>query len=161
MSGKYRFLNFLFITGIAIVCIVTLGSCATTTPTPTPPAQPNMPNPASVFCEQNGGKVDIRTAADGSQSGACVFADGSECDEWAFYRGECGADKVTPSAQPGNMGMANPASVFCEQNGGKVDIRTAADGSQSGACVFADGSECDEWAFYRGECGADKVTPKP
>ncbi len=96
MSGKYGFLNFLFITGIAIACVVTLGSCATTTPPPTPPAQPNMPNPASVFCEQNGGKVEIRTAADGSQSGACVFSDGSECDEWAFYRGECGTDKVTP-----------------------------------------------------------------
>lgn len=111
-------------------------------------ANANMPNPASVFCEENGGKVDIRTAEDGSQQGFCVFPDGSECDEWAFFRGECKAgDSLSMNAN-----MPNPASVFCEENGGRVDIRTAEDGSQQGFCVFADGSECDEWAFFRGEC---------
>ena len=53
-----------------------------------------MPNPASVYCEQNGNKLEIRTADDGSQSGVCVFPDGSTCDEWAYFRGECG-----PAAQ--------------------------------------------------------------
>jgi putative hemolysin len=62
------------------------------TATGTPPA--NMPNPASVYCEQNGNQLEIRTAADGSQSGICVFPDGSTCDEWAYFRGECG-----PAAQ--------------------------------------------------------------
>jgi putative hemolysin len=51
----------------------------------------NMPNPASVYCEQNGNTLEIRTAADGSQSGVCIFPDGSNCDEWAYYRGECSA----------------------------------------------------------------------
>jgi len=55
---------------------------------------PNMPNPASVYCEQNGNTLEIQTAADGSQSGVCVFPDGSTCDEWAYFRGECG-----PAAQ--------------------------------------------------------------
>jgi hypothetical protein len=50
-----------------------------------------MPNPASVYCMQNGNKFEIHTAADGSQSGVCVFPDGSTCDEWAYYRGECGS----------------------------------------------------------------------
>ena len=62
--------------------------------TPEPAAedipQVNMPNPASVYCTQNGNKLEIHTAADGSQSGVCVFPDGSTCDEWAYYRGECG-----------------------------------------------------------------------
>ena len=53
-----------------------------------------MPNPASVYCEQNGNTLEIRTAADGSQSGVCIFPDGSTCDEWAYFRGECG-----PAAQ--------------------------------------------------------------
>jgi hypothetical protein len=53
-----------------------------------------MPNPASLYCEQNGNKLEIQTAADGSQSGVCVFPDGSTCDEWAYFRGECG-----PAAQ--------------------------------------------------------------
>ncbi|MHB1295837.1 MAG: putative hemolysin [Anaerolineae bacterium] len=52
--------------------------------------QVNTPNPASAYCVQNGNKLEIRTAADGSQSGVCVFQDGSACDEWAYYRGECG-----------------------------------------------------------------------
>jgi len=108
----------------------------------------NMPNPASVFCEENGGTLDIRTAEDGSQSGFCVFPDGSECDEWAYYRGECKpGDSLNMDAN-----MPNPASVFCEENGGTVEIQTAEDGSQSGICVFTDGSRCDEWAFFRGEC---------
>ena len=50
---------------------------------------PNMPNPASVYCEENGNKLEIQTAEDGNQSGLCVFPDGSECDEWAYFRGEC------------------------------------------------------------------------
>jgi putative hemolysin len=69
------------------------GSAATDTP------QADMPNPASVYCEQNGNKLEIRTAADGSQSGICVFPDGGACDEWAFFRGECGpAVQNTPAS---------------------------------------------------------------
>ena len=55
---------------------------------------PNMPNPASVYCEQNGNTREFRTAADGSQSEICIFPDGSTCEEWAYFRGECG-----PAAQ--------------------------------------------------------------
>jgi len=59
-------------------------------------------------------------------------------------------------------GIPNPASVFCEKNGNKLEIHTAADGSQSGVCVFPDGSTCDEWAYFRGECGvAATVIPEP
>lgn len=58
----------------------------------------------------------------------------------------------TPTIQPSIETLPNPASVFCEQQGYTLEIRTAADGSQSGACTFPDGSECDEWAYYRGEC---------
>ena len=65
-----------------------------------PQTQANMPNPASVYCKQSGYSLEIRTAADSSQSGVCVFPDGSSCDEWAYYRGECGptAPKI-PTAE--------------------------------------------------------------
>jgi putative hemolysin len=63
-------------------------------PVATAVPQANMPNPASLFCEQHGNKLEILTAADGSQSGSCIFPDGSTCDEWAYFRGECG-----PAAQ--------------------------------------------------------------
>jgi putative hemolysin len=60
--------------------------------------QVNMPNPASVYCVQTGNKLEIRTAADGSQSGVCVFPDDGACDEWAYYRGECGpATQIGPT----------------------------------------------------------------
>ena len=51
-----------------------------------------------------------------------------------------------------NVGIANPASVYCVDQGGRLEIRTNQDGSQAGVCVFTDGSECDEWAFFRKEC---------
>jgi hypothetical protein len=57
-----------------------------------------MPNPASVYCEQQGYISEIRTAADGGQTGYCIFPDGSECDEWAYFRGECAPpDSVQPT----------------------------------------------------------------
>jgi ABC-2 type transport system permease protein len=56
----------------------------------------DMPNPASVFCQEQGYQSEIRTAGDGSQYGVCIFPDGSECDEWAYYRGEC-----SPASQNG------------------------------------------------------------
>lgn len=58
--------------------------------------------------------------------------------------------------------LPNPASVFCKENGGTLEMRQAADGSVAGFCLFADGSECDEWAYFRGECGQTaKITAKP
>jgi len=110
--------------------------------------QEGLANPASVYCVEQGGTVDIRTGDDGGQHGVCVFPDGSECGEWDFYHGECAPGEP---AQDG-AGLANPASVYCVEQGGTVDIRTGDDGGQYGVCVFPDGSECDEWAFFRGEC---------
>jgi len=48
--------------------------------------------------------------------------------------------------------MANPASVYCHEQGYTLEIRTDADG-EYGVCIFPDGSECEEWAYFRGECG--------
>jgi putative hemolysin len=58
-----------------------------------------------------------------------------------------------PAGSPGSAGLPNPAAVYCEEQGGRVENRTAADGSQYGVCIFPDRSECDEWTFYRSECG--------
>jgi putative hemolysin len=72
--------------------------------TPEPAATeilPNMPNPASVYCEQTGNKHEIQTAADGSQPGICTFPDGSTCEEWAYFRGECGPATQASGGSPG------------------------------------------------------------
>jgi putative hemolysin len=65
----------------------------------------------------------------------------------------------TPAPANTNANLANPASVNCEQKGNRLEIRTAADGSQVGICIFPDGSECEEWAFFRGECGPGTLVP--
>ncbi len=86
-------------------------------PAATDMPQAGMPNPASVYCTQNGNKLEIHTAADDSQSGICVFPDGSTCDEWAYYRGECG-----PAAQTNPM----PAVTVEEQaSGGYMPLGTS------------------------------------
>jgi putative hemolysin len=51
------------------------------------PVNPQMPNPASKFCTDNGGTLEIRTEADG-QIGYCIIQ-GKECEEWSLFRGEC------------------------------------------------------------------------
>jgi putative hemolysin len=78
----------LLLTGVLV--LAACGGKATETP------EANMPNPASVFCEEQGYTLEIRTAADGSQQGFCIFPDGTECDEWAFFRGECGPGTPKP-----------------------------------------------------------------
>jgi putative hemolysin len=141
----------------------------------------NMPNPASVYCEKEGGTLEIVDEADG-QKGICTLKDGTTCDEWAYFRGECPASNsasdcicpkgyvkegdacnpecyyntpkcLMPSVQcTKSVGMANPASVNCEEKGGNLEIVTDTDGGQIGMCTLADGTQCEEWAYFRGEC---------
>jgi hypothetical protein len=44
--------------------------------------------------------------------------------------------------------LANPASVFCVQSGGKSEIRNGARG-QYGVCILPDGRVVEEWAYFR------------
>lgn len=109
-----------------------------------------LANPAAVHCQ----KLGYETSGDD-----CVFHDGSSCEQWAFFRGECSAPapKPAPNPTPGpvctpiaapsggtGIGLANPAAVYCEGSGHS----TSGDD-----CVFADGTKCEQWSFYRGECG--------
>jgi putative hemolysin len=59
---------------------------------------------------------------------------------------------ATARPEPTEIGLPNPASAFCEEQGGRLEIRTDDSGGQVGICIFADGSECEEWAFFRNEC---------
>ncbi len=202
---------------ILVLIFILLTACVGVTPQtadPTAPATPTLeptmstlPNPASVYCEQHGYTSEIRTAADNSQSGVCIFPDGSECDEWAYFREECSpTGQSTAQPDPGSAfcemlgypvemrtnadgsqigiclfsdgsecvatallkgecvpvsqlaSMPNPSSVYCTQQGYNLELRTAGDGSQAGVCIFPDSSECDEWAYFRGECKPSSST---
>lgn len=107
-----RFLPFTIILLVLAAC--TAPQVQAPEPAATDIPQVNMPNPASVYCTEQGNIHEIRIAADGSQSGVCVFADGSTCDEWAYFRGECGSTAPsTPddtAKKPSNDGVGEKAS---------------------------------------------------
>ena len=45
--------------------------------------------------------------------------------------------------------LANPASVYCGQRGGRSEIAVGANGGQQGICVLRDGTRVDEWSYFR------------
>ena len=122
---------------LVLICLMLFAACSPTPTHPTPPAK--LPNPASVHCKQNGGKLALRQDAAGGVAGMCVFPNGSECEEWAYFRGECKPKNspVSPIPTPSpESSSSNPASVYCEQQGNQLKIVTADDGSQEGVCIF-------------------------
>lgn len=101
--------------------LASLASCSANQNNPTP--APNLPNPASVHCEQNGGKLELRQDPTGGVAGICVFRDGSECDEWAYFRGECKTGEKGKVAEPSSSPRteaARAASAELESDGWKV-----------------------------------------
>jgi uncharacterized protein len=46
------------------------------------------------------------------------------------------------------VGMANPASQYCTQQGGKLELRNESQG-QVGYCHLASGQVVEEWALFR------------
>jgi putative hemolysin len=97
-------------------------------------------NPASVYCDAQGYDLEIRTNPEtGGQVGYCVFPDGSACEEWDFYRGECGQN-----------------FTYCERQGYRIENRIEDMGTftvEYAACVFDDCSECSEQSYFDGKCG--------
>ena len=160
MNRSLNLLSFL------AACALILAACAPRRPTAATPA--GLANPASVYCTQHGGSLQIITAPDGSQSGQCNFPDASSCDEWAYFRGECSPHQPTTTPdrptlspdQPSNLEkMPDPAAGFCEQHGGRDHTVTASNGRQSGQCDFPDGSSCDDWAYLNRKCSPHGLVP--
>jgi putative hemolysin len=46
---------------------------------------PQLANPASVFCVEQGGVVEI-VDEDGGQVGYCILPDGTRVEEWQYFR---------------------------------------------------------------------------
>jgi hypothetical protein len=86
----------------------------------------DMPNPASKKCIDDGGKLVIVDTAEG-QKGICKLADGQECEEWSYLRGECPCGDC-PQLMP-------PGPEFCK-NGRIVPPQPDACG-----CIGAPGCE--------------------
>ena len=132
-----------------IVLLVALTACtsfqAQAPDTGTEVPQAGIPNPASVYCSQQGNKHEIRTADDGSQVGICIFADGSTCEEWAYFRGECGpAPRISPT--PAMTGEATT-----EASGGGPGGSNNSGGNASGGYMPPGASEAfaDWWGVIK------------
>ncbi|MBD3261795.1 MAG: DUF333 domain-containing protein, partial [Candidatus Altiarchaeales archaeon] len=81
-----------------------------------------IPNPAPIYCEQTGYEI---------QNDSCVFPDGERCEQWAFYRGECG-QKYVKNLSCTELGEPQlPGHVCCE---GLTPI-TRAVGSERGCAI--------------------------
>jgi putative hemolysin len=98
---------------IIVMLVITIVSASCSPKRTIPTTAPNMANPASIFCEQNGGALDLRQDTSGGIAGVCVFPDGSECDEWAYYRGECKPADPAPnqSLDPTSTNISTPIPV--------------------------------------------------
>ena len=88
-----------------------------------------VPNPASFYCQEMGYDLKMKETEAGTQ-GICVFPDGSECEEWEFLAGQCGA-----------------VFSYCQRQG-----YTIKPGDSIGTCEFPNGSSCSEYEFFIREC---------
>ncbi len=143
---------------VLMLVVLAVGACgAEPTPAPAASTDPSasegqetagqLANPASENCAAVGGTWKIEERVGGGQFGVCLFEDNMQCEEWALLRGDCpvGGVKVT--------GYNTPAAVYCAITGGEYAItgNTGADDEQ-GTCTLKDGSQCDVWEYYDGEC---------
>lgn len=66
------------------------------------------------------------------------------------------------SGQPTRaVGLPNPATITCSRAGGIPAIERGPDGAERGVCRWPSGLVCDQWAFFRGECGTPQVDRRP
>lgn len=105
-----------------------------------------IPDPAADYCISLNNSFEIRHNPDGTLYGVCILADGSVCDEGAFYRGRC------PDTTGAGGALDDPAASFCLEENYSYVIRENDAGTVDRLCVFPDGSECDAGAYARGAC---------
>ena len=117
-------------------------------PTEAPILQPaQIANPASVNCEEKGGKLVTKNRGDLGEYAICVFETGRACEEWALFRGEC------PETGVDYASYATTAAQFCVLTGNTYQS-TAYPGTdqEQGTCTFPSGITCGAEEFYNGAC---------
>jgi putative hemolysin len=75
-----------------------------------------LANPASVYCQSLGYTAEGET---------CTFPDGTRCEQWSFFRGECGQ-----------------AHSFCNRHGGEIHASAG-----RAVCALPSGASCSEQDF--------------
>ena len=83
----------IFLFALVLVACAQLGPAGGPPPSPTVD-QAKLANPAAGYCKDQGFKYETRKDDQGNEYGVCIFDDGTECDAWAYFRGECGQDQA-------------------------------------------------------------------
>ncbi|NOX71836.1 MAG: DUF333 domain-containing protein [Candidatus Micrarchaeota archaeon] len=113
-----------------------------------------MPNPAATYCTEMGYTLES------NETGTyCIFGDGNLCEEFSFYKGECGAEYVK-DVECAKAGEQSGIAVKCCE--GLESISTSRPGSD-GVCMDVIGGYpicsdcgngiCEEW---ENECNCPK-----
>ena len=121
---------------------LTLAGCNKNAPVENPDENAEIPNPAAVYCEENGGTLNL-------EEWLCMFEDGSYCEEWSFKNWECQPGEIMYNTVEDFVGMPNPAAVYCVEQGGELVPMEDEEWNQYSMCRLADGTEVEEWEYYR------------
>lgn len=62
----------------------------------------------------------------------------------------CGKTEAPVENPDENAEIANPAAVYCEENGWTLNL-------EEWLCMFDDGSYCEEWSYQRWECQPGEI----
>ena len=71
-----------------------------------------MPNPASVYCEEQGWTVNVVKDEEWNESGMCKLTDGTEVEEWEYYR----ANHQDETATTWDMSTWDAAPLYTEED---------------------------------------------
>ena len=96
----------------------------------------SLPNPASVYCVDLGYELRIVDEPEG-QVGMCVFPDGTECEEWSFYEGECGQGWAPEAGAMHNCPPAGKWSMAVWDGANGTDTSQALSSCAEGAIEAA------------------------
>jgi len=81
-SKKQKIMKKILFLGLALVSLTACSSVQHKDPTP---PKIGSPNPASQYCIEQGGKLEIRNEANG-QVGYCHLSNGQVVEEWKLFR---------------------------------------------------------------------------
>ena len=101
------------------------------------PANPvlGLPNPASVYCVEQGYELTIVDEPEG-QVGMCTFPDDTQCEEWSFFEGECG-EEWAPEPAMHNCPQAGKWAIAVWEGANGTDINQALSSCGDGAIEAA------------------------
>lgn len=132
---------------IGIIALLVVGYLVFINPQEVTPSQepsgPQTKIDLRVACES---ALAYTTFSSGEEAGAFVkdCIDGKYPEVIERYIQDMGLNKPVTENTPTNQ-IANPASVNCIEKGGKHSL-------VDGMCTLSDGTVCEEWAYFRGEC---------